>query len=106
MPHGIKNEPKEESTVANTIQLKASDLVLGDQVKLFDGAYGWGTVVKATEDVVEIFRVYVHIGDFKYSGGVLHYTGHEMVRVFPGGDRTFKIQKENHERMKKEGALK
>lgn len=62
--------------------LLASDLRLGDRVNLLPGEpYGWGTVVKVGE-LVEVYRPYVHIADFEYTGGVLHYLGHETVKIW------------------------
>ena len=95
------------------IKLKADELVLGDKVQLLDDPYGWGTVTRIgagdTDDdpsFVEIFRPYVHIGDFEYTGGVLHYIGTETVKVCRHGHRVFEVDAYTHEQMTKEGALK
>jgi hypothetical protein len=92
------------------IQLKADQLVLGDRVRLFDDPYGWGTVVNLrtgdTDDLVEIFRPYVHVGDFEYTGGVLHYIGSEMVKVWRRGHRVFEVDAYTHQLMLGEGAIK
>lgn len=88
------------------IQLKADQLVLGDQVQLIDDPYGWGTVVNIADDHAEIFRPYVHIGDFHYTGGVLHYIGSETVKVWIKGARVFDVDAYTHERMSREGALR
>ena len=58
------------------------------------------------DDVVSIFRPYVHIGDFEYTGGVLHYIGTEMVRDFVNTSRMFTVDAYTHQQMTKEGALK
>ena len=90
-----------------TINLKASDLVLGDKVNLLGGEpYGWATVVQITGEEVHIFRVYVHVGDFSYTGGVLHFTGSETVKVWSKSDREFVVDAYTHEKMSKVGALK
>ncbi len=64
--------------------VKVSTLELGDVVKLFDGAYSYGTVQQVTEHEVFIFRPYVHTADFSYTGGVMTYIGQETVRVWRG----------------------
>lgn len=88
------------------LKLKPGDMVLGDQVRCFDGPYGWGTVVNITDDEVHIFRPFTHIGDFTYTGGVLHYTGHELVKLFRDGKREREVDAYTHEQMSKPGALR
>ena len=90
------------------LTLGTDELVLGDEVNLLGAStpYSWGTVVNVTDELVEIHRLYVHIGDFSYTGGVLHYIGTEMVRVSRKSNRTFKVNAYTHKRMTKEGALK
>lgn len=89
-----------------TLTMKADDLVLGDEVRLLEGPYGWGTVVQIKDDEVHIFRPYVHIGDFSYTGGVLYYIGSELIKVWRGASRVFTVDAYTHNRMAKEGALK
>ncbi len=88
-----------------TLKLQASELVLGDQVDLLGGPYGWATVVNITDDEVHMIRPYIHIGDFEYTGGVLHYTGHETVKVYRESDRTFEVDSYTHGKML-QGALR
>jgi len=88
-----------------TIKLKADELVLGDAVNLLEGPYGWGTVVQITDEEVHIFRPYVHIGDFSYTGGVLHYTGHELVKRYKHSGCEFVVDQFTHAQMAKTGAL-
>ena len=91
----------------STIKLKPAELVLGDRVNLLPGEdYGWATVVNITADTVELVRPYVHIGDFTYTGGVLHYIGVETVRLWTGSDRDMVAHAHTHERMSQPGALK
>lgn len=59
------------------MEVEGTELVLGDEIRAFEGAYGWVTVVKVDEDTVTVFRPYVHVGNFSYTGGVLHYLGSE-----------------------------
>jgi len=95
-------------TYKTIVCLMASELVLGDRVLLFDDAYGWGTVVKIADEEVHVFRPYVHIGDFSYTGGVLHYIGSEVVKLYKGKDtrQTYNVDSVNHDRMSQPGALK
>ena len=70
------------------------DLCLRDEVLLFDAPYGWGTVVRVWEEdslwYAEVFRPYVHVGDFSYVGNrVLHYMGHETIILC--GSRELKV---------------
>lgn len=89
-----------------TIKLNTEDLILGDRVRLIDGPYGWGTVVQVTEEEVHIFRVFVHVSDVVYTGGLLHYTGHELVKVWRKDSREFTVDEYYHRKMSESGALK
>lgn len=90
-----------------SITLNATDLVLGDKVDLLGGdPYGWGTVVQITAEEVHIFRPYVHIGDFSYTGGVQHYIGTELVKVYKFSTRTFEADASTHKQMTAPGALR
>ena len=75
-----------------------NELCLGDVVECFEGPYGTGTVVKITNEYVRVFRVYVHVSDFSYTGGVMHYTGSETID-YPL-DRSGTIPLREHMRMK------
>jgi hypothetical protein len=69
--------------------VKAEELRLGDVVVSFEhGPYGHATVKRIYEDLgeVELLRVYVHSGDFSYTGGVICTIGYEEYRV-PFGKR-------------------
>ncbi|MGE3483463.1 MAG: hypothetical protein AB7L09_01905 [Nitrospira sp.] len=88
------------------IKLLPKDLVLGDEVRLFDTPFGWGTVVKITDEEVHIFRVYVHIHPVVYISGLLHYTGHELVTLPRDSTRDYDVDAYNHKRMSEPGALK
>lgn len=90
----------------STIKLQARDLVLGDKVRLFEDPYGWATVVNVTDEEVHLFRVYVHVSDVVYTGGLLHYTGHELVKLFRDSSRELEADESTHARMVKPGALK
>ena len=89
-----------------TETIKVSELVLGDVVKLFDSPFGWGTVVEVTDEVVKVFRPYVHINDFTYTGGVLHYVGHEYSTYHVDSRRPVEVDASTHRRMTRPGALK
>ena len=64
----------------------ARNLGLGDVARLpSDGntEYSSFTVVKIDEDGIHVVRPYVHVGDFSYTGGVLHYLGTENFTLGP-----------------------
>ena len=61
------------------MQLRTSDLRLGDTVNCFDGSFGTGIVRQITGDSVLVFRPYGTCGDFAYTGGVICYTGIEEI---------------------------
>lgn len=60
--------------------MKASDCRLGDVVRVIEGPYCDSTVVDII-DRVYLFRPYVHISDFEYTGGVIPYIGIENFDV-------------------------
>lgn len=93
--------------MSSKLGLKIDELVLGDKVDLLSGdPYGWGTVVQITDETVKVVRPYVHIGDFTYTGGVLHYLGTEEITLIRGGERVVWVDQYTHEQMAKPGALK
>lgn len=94
------------TAIEKTVEVSAEALRLGDRVCLFEGPYGWGTVVQVTEDEVHIFRVYVHVSDVVYTGGLMHYTGHELVKVWREDSRKFTVDEYYHRKMREPGALK
>ena len=64
--------------------IKTRELELGDVVRRADGgATPWSTciVVKMDDDVVTIHRPYGVTADFRYTGGVIAYTGIEVYTV-------------------------
>lgn len=90
-----------------TVKVLAKDLVLGDRVNLLPGEpYGWATVVNVTAEEVHLFRVYVHVSDVEYTGGLLHYTGHELVKVWREDSREFTVDAYYHRKMREPGAIK
>lgn len=89
-----------------TLKMTPSELVLGDKVQVVEGPFGWGTVVEITDEIVKVFRPYVHISDFTYTGGVLHYVGHEYVTYFRDSRRAVEVDAHTHDRMMQPGALK
>ena len=92
--------------MSKTVTLKTEDLVLGDRVRLMEDPYGWGTVVQVTEEEVHIFRVFVHVSDFVYTGGLMHYTGHELVKVWRKDSREFTVDAYYHRKVREPGAFK
>ncbi len=91
--------------MTSTVEVEGTEVVLGDEVQVVDGPYGWATVVKIDGDNLHVFRPYVHIGDFSYTGGVLHYIGSETFTLIRSG-RSYTVDRYKHELMSKEGALK
>jgi len=87
-----------------TIVVPGVDIVLGDAIKLMDTPYGWATVVKIEGDNLHVFRPFVHIGNFSYTGGVLHYTGTETFTVVRSA-RSYTVDSYTHELMTGKGAL-
>lgn len=88
-----------------TIDVPARDLVLGDVVKVMEGAWGWATVVRIEEDVVHLFRPYVHVGDFSYTGGVLHYIGSETFSLIRDSGRSYTVDASTHKHRVGEGVI-
>jgi hypothetical protein len=89
----------------STVDIPGPEIVLGDVVRLIDGPYGWATVVKIEKDAIHLFRPYVHIGNFTYTGGVLHYIGTETLTIIRSS-RSYTVDAYTHEQMTKEGALR
>jgi len=58
-------------------RMKASELNLGDTVRLFDGAFGDAVVQQITDEGVTFFRPYATTADFSYTGGAIPYIGIE-----------------------------
>jgi len=63
-------------------QILASDLALGDIVRVFDGPFGDGVVRKITTSGAVIFRPYATTDDFSYTGGVIPYIGVEEFTLY------------------------
>jgi len=61
------------------MQLRMSDLRLGDTVNCFDGSFGTGIVKQITENSVIVFRPYGTCADFSMSSGVICYTEIEEI---------------------------
>ncbi len=57
--------------------MKVRELQLADVVRLFEGPWGTGTVIKIDADSVLIYRTYQATADFSYTGGVIPYIGYE-----------------------------
>jgi hypothetical protein len=77
------------------------DLRLGDNVLLFEGPFGWGTIRRIECEHIDIpiahlVRPYVHLGSFEYTAGRIPYTGLETLQIFLDGDarRTFKVERQ------------
>jgi len=68
------------------------DINLGDTVRLSLPEYGTATVFNVTEDEVHLVRPYIHLADStSYTGGVMHYTGTEIVKLWRDSDRTLTV---------------
>lgn len=57
-----------------------TEIKLGDIVQCFGGAYGTGTVTQVTPTEIVVTRPYLHVSDVEYTGGLLAYTGLEVIR--------------------------
>lgn len=64
------------------LNVKVSDLALGDVVEAFDGPWSSAVVKRITGDSVELFRPYGVSEDFEYTGGVICYIGLETFPVW------------------------
>lgn len=71
--------------------LKPADMNLADDVQLFEGAYGVGVVTQIDDEIVYLFRPYMATADFRYTGGVVPYIGHEIVRLWVTGSREYLV---------------
>jgi len=87
-----------------TKTVEGTEIVLGDVVKILASPYGWATVVKIEGNDATLFRPYVHIGDFEYTGGVLHYIGTSTFTIALEG-RSYEVDEYTHRTMTKKGAL-
>jgi hypothetical protein len=69
--------------ICQTELVDVSDLLLGDIVVCFDGAYGFGTVqrIDLEDGSAEIFRPYVHVG-LQLSKSAITYIGTETFHVY------------------------
>lgn len=75
----------EAGTITECVEsVTPRELRLGDTVKLSLAGYATGTVFQITSDEVHIVRPYIHTNDFSYTGGVLWYTGVEIVKLWLG----------------------
>jgi hypothetical protein len=62
-----------------------SALALGDIVKVAAGPYGTATVRQVYPDgSAQVWRPYIMVADFSYTGGVIPSIGLEDFRLFPG----------------------
>jgi len=90
--------------MSKTITIEGTELILGDHIKILDSPYGWATVVKIEGRDATLFRPYVHLSDFTYTGGVPHYVGTETFTIALEG-RSYEVDSYQHEMMSREGAL-
>jgi len=63
-------------------EVSIAELELGDTIRCFDGPFGTGVVQNVDSTMVKIFRVYAKCEDFRYTGGVICYTGAEVYELF------------------------
>jgi hypothetical protein len=90
-----ENTRLENGKRENVIIERANVLLVGDVVNLFadqpGASFGWGTVVKVTEDEVEVVRPYVHTSGVQSSGRLLSYIGQEVTKLPRQSDRTYTV---------------
>lgn len=72
-------------------RFKASEMKLGDTVKLFDGPFGYGVVNQIAEGQVHIFRPYATTADFSYGEYVTPYVGIENFSLFTSSDNMYEV---------------
>ena len=89
-----------------TITIPGNELVLGDHVQIDTGPYGWGTVFKldTQNGCAHVFRPFVHLAEFVYTGGVPHYTGTETFPILLEG-RSYRVDSNEHEHRTGKGRL-
>ena len=68
-------------------KVKPKELKMRDKVRLGDFPYADATVVQITDNEVKLFRPYVKVEDFDYTGGVLHSVGFEYVKFWKEDER-------------------
>ncbi len=79
----------------STNALTGKDLQIGDVVKQLpinhNEAFSELTVVNIDREknLITFFRPFVHLGNFLYTGGVLHYTGTSNFDVFIDGPMNY-----------------
>jgi hypothetical protein len=59
---------------------------MGDviEVQVLRGVeYTQSTVVNITDEVITLFRPYVHTSDYTYTGGLMRYLGFEEYTIWP-----------------------
>lgn len=74
----------ERSKAVHTVTLiKADEMKLGDVVRAEDshGDYVACTVIQIEGGEVTLFRPYVRVSDFIYTGGVIPYIGTETFKI-------------------------
>jgi hypothetical protein len=90
-----QSERLENGKRENVVIERANVLLVGDVVNLFadqaGAAFGWGTVVKVSEEEVEIVRPFVHTSGVQSSGRLLSYIGQEVTKLPRQSDRTYTV---------------
>ena len=62
-------------------KVHGTDLNLADIVDMEFSGYGTATVQKITDTEIELFRPFVHTGNFEHTGGVSCYVGIETFKA-------------------------
>jgi hypothetical protein len=70
-----------------TKELKLGDVIRSDHA----GVYVDSTVVKIESPFVTLIRPFVHLADFTYTGGVMHYIGTEEWELPLSGDSEWTV---------------
>ena len=58
-------------------KVSASELQLGDVVRVTEGEYSTATVYRLVDGAAQVWRPYVAVSDFSYTGGVIPTIGIE-----------------------------
>ncbi len=63
--------------------VKATELKIGDVVKIAEHTttFSHSTVIQIEDGWITLFRPYVHLANFTYTGGVIPYLGTEKYKV-------------------------
>ena len=75
-----------------TIQtITPREMQLGDVIRNGDSPFSDSTVKQIKDNMITLFRPYVHTSDFSYVGGVITYIGIEEYKISVDSDREYQL---------------